>query len=91
MIKTYCGKSCEQCAQKQFSDCAGCTSDSEKGKSSSCIVASCCEEKQHSSCWQCGSRDSCVNYHSVMTPHAAMLGRYITVLFWLIAIDNLCF
>lgn len=89
MIKTYCGKTCEQCFKKQVNECIGCTCDSEngkegKGKSNNCIVARCCDEKKHSSCWKCGERELCINYHSVRTEHAPMMARWISVLFWLI-------
>lgn len=85
MIKTYCGKTCEQCYKKQLNECVGCTSGKENDeKSSKCIVARCCVENKHSSCWNCGERMSCINYHSVRTEHAPMMARWITVLFWLI-------
>ncbi len=84
MIKTYCGKSCEQCAEKMLGDCQGCTEGTENKKCEECAVAACSKERQHDSCMKCGERQSCVTYHSVMTKHAPMLGRWLTVLFWLI-------
>lgn len=86
MIKTYCGKTCEQCQDKQLGYCIGCTIDSEKekGKSNSCNVARCCVEKQHSSCWKCGDRSFCTTYFGVISPYASMLGKWIFILLLLI-------
>lgn len=84
MIKTYCGKECEQCMTRRLHECDGCTDENGKKKSEKCVIAQCCEEKQYGTCVSCGKRKKCVTYHYVMTPLASMLGTWISVLFWLI-------
>lgn len=54
MEKTYCGKSCELCAQRQQLDCRGCLSQTQH-----CEIARCCLGKGHQTCQTCEFRRSC--------------------------------
>lgn len=70
--------------EKRLHECEGCSDDNGKKKSIQCVIAQCSGEKQHASCQKCYERKGCIIYHSVMTKEAPMLGRWISVLFWLI-------
>ena len=54
MDKTYCGKSCELCAQREQLDCPGCRSQTQH-----CEIARCCLGKGHQTCETCEFRRNC--------------------------------
>lgn len=81
MVDTYCGKNCKQCEQMENDVCVGCISEAEGAKSEKCLVAQCCKELKHNSCWKCGTREGCINYHSAMTPNAGAIGKWMGMLF----------
>lgn len=81
MADTYCGKTCGQCIKKQNNECVGCVAENLGGKSEGCEVARCCKSLHHSSCYKCGTRGTCLNYHAVKTPNALFLSKWIGILF----------
>ena len=86
MVDTYCGKNCKQCEQMQNNACIGCISETESAKSEKCLVAQCCKELKHNSCWKCGKREGCINYHSVITPNAGAIGKWMGMLFFIMIV-----
>lgn len=87
MVDTYCGKNCKQCEQMQNNECIGCISETESAKSDKCIIAQCCKELKHNSCWKCGTREGCINYHSAMTPNAGAIGKWMGMLFLIMVVS----
>ena len=55
MIESRCGILCGECGFREQMGCAGCTQIQKPFWGDSCPVKSCCEEKGHTHCGQCGS------------------------------------
>lgn len=55
MIESRCGILCGECSFREQMDCVGCTQIQKPFWGDSCPVKSCCEEKVHTHCGQCGS------------------------------------
>lgn len=59
MTETYCGKTCENCAQKEILNCFGCKSGPGDRFNGDCTLADCCREKGHQQCSTCGFSGTC--------------------------------
>ena len=55
MIESRCGILCGECGFREQMGCAGFTQIQKPFWGDSCPVKSCCEEKGHTHCGQCGS------------------------------------
>lgn len=55
MIESRCGILCSECQYKESTGCAGCTEIQKPFWGESCPVKTCCEEKRHPHCGECGS------------------------------------
>ncbi len=55
MIESRCGILCGECSFREQMGCIGCTQIQKPFWGDSCPVKSCCEEKVHTHCGQCGS------------------------------------
>lgn len=64
MSETYCGKSCDECAQRESLNCPGCKAGPGRQIDGGCEVAQCCMEKGHESCAICRFRVNCGPYIS---------------------------
>lgn len=62
MSATYCGRSCENCADQETLNCSGCKTGPGGGLYSACNIARCCKEKGHECCTTCGHMPHCVKY-----------------------------
>ncbi len=60
MVTTYCGKSCENCSNKENLNCTGCQTISGIPANDNCKLAQCCFEKGHESCESCDFNHFCV-------------------------------
>ena len=54
MIESRCGILCGECSFQEQTGCAGCLQIQKPFWGDSCPVKSCCEEKEHTHCGQCG-------------------------------------
>lgn len=59
MAGTYCGKSCESCAQKEQKLCPGCHAGPGRQWSGDCEIAVCCRDKNHDTCDTCNNSRYC--------------------------------
>ncbi len=59
MTKTYCGKDCELCTQKEQLGCWGCTDDKNRIQYKTCEIADCCLKMGHEQCGTCSFREKC--------------------------------
>ena len=59
MTKTYCGKDCELCTQKEQLGCWGCTDDKNRIQYRTCEIANCCWKLGHEHCGTCSFRGEC--------------------------------
>lgn len=59
MSNTYCGKSCESCAQKEQKLCPGCRPGPGRSWSGDCEIAVCCRDKGHETCDTCTNKRYC--------------------------------
>ena len=59
MTKTYCGKDCELCTQKEQLGCWGCTDDKNRIQYRTCEIANCCWKMGHEQCGTCSFREKC--------------------------------
>ncbi len=59
MTKTYCGKDCELCTQKEQLGCWGCTDDKNRIQYRTCEIANCCWKMGHEQCGTCSFRGEC--------------------------------
>ena len=59
MAETYCGKRCENCAQKEEKLCPGCHLGPGRSWSGDCEIAVCCRDKGHESCETCTNNRYC--------------------------------
>ena len=59
MTKTYCGKDCELCTQKEQLGCWGCTDDKNRIQYRTCEIANCCWKMGHEQCGTCSIRGEC--------------------------------
>ncbi len=59
MTKTYCGKDCELCTQKEQLGCWGCTDDKNRIQYRTCEIANCCWKMGHEQCSTCSFREEC--------------------------------
>ena len=59
MTKTYCGKDCELCTQKEQLGCWGCTDDKNRIQYRTCEIANCCWKMGHEQCATCSFRGEC--------------------------------
>ncbi len=57
--KTYCGKSCEDCEQKNILDCTGCKGGTQWNPQLRCEIAVCCNAKRFKSCNLCKEYCNC--------------------------------
>lgn len=57
--KTYCGKSCELCAQKTELGCSGCKGGTKWNPQLRCEISVCCNAKRHESCNLCTQCSDC--------------------------------
>ena len=55
MVESRCGILCGGCTYREQMGCAGCVNIQKPFWGDSCPVKSCCEEKDHIHCGQCGS------------------------------------
>ena len=54
MVESSCGILCGECAYREQMGCAGCTQIQKPFWGDSCPLKSCCGEKGHLHCGQCG-------------------------------------
>lgn len=59
MAATYCGKSCEDCPQKERELCPGCHPGPGRSWGGDCEIAVCCRDKGHASCDTCTNSRYC--------------------------------
>ena len=59
MTKTFCGKDCELCTQKEQLGCWGCTDDENRIQYRTCEIANCCWKMGHEQCGTCSFRGEC--------------------------------
>lgn len=97
MAGTYCGKSCENCAQKQSQACPGCEEGPGRLVAGDCALAKCCRDKGWKTCADCEQNAACsmlrgpenLPEHRLdqlvagMRKKAGVLSRWLWGLFWL--------
>lgn len=54
MIESRCGIICSECNYREQMNCAGCISIKKPFWGEVCPIKSCCENKKHSHCGECG-------------------------------------
>ncbi|QEH67040.1 DUF3795 domain-containing protein [Cellulosilyticum sp. ST5] len=54
MIQSRCGILCDECSYKEQVGCKGCVNIDKPFWGESCSVQSCCVDKKHEHCGQCG-------------------------------------
>ena len=59
MTKTYCGKDCSVCMDKEALNCTGCTDEENRMQNKDCEIAGCCVKKGHEDCATCVLHDGC--------------------------------
>lgn len=59
MTKTYCGKECSECIDKETLGCTGCTDEKKQIQNKDCKIVNCCLKKGHEECNTCGFREKC--------------------------------
>ena len=59
MTKTFCGKDCELCTQKEKVGCMDCTDEKNRLLYKECEIAHCCWNKGHAECSTCSYRETC--------------------------------
>lgn len=64
MAETYCGKTCENCSDKEALQCPGCKTGPGKRFQCECELAKCCQEKHHETCIGCSAMSRCGLYRS---------------------------
>ena len=64
MSETFCGKSCEECAQREMLQCPGCKEGPGRSFGGDCELAQCCREKGHETCQTCAFQGTCAKLHS---------------------------
>ncbi len=58
-METYCGKSCEECTQKEALCCPGCKVGPGRSYGGECEIAQCSRQKGHETCGTCAFQGSC--------------------------------
>lgn len=58
-METYCGKSCEGCAQREALCCPGCKAGPGRSYGGECEIAQCCRQKGHETCGTCAFQGAC--------------------------------
>ncbi len=90
MIKTFCGKNCDDCPQRQ--ECAGCNTGQKSAEALfGCPVAKCClKNKGRMSCDPCSEKEYCVTLRRyAQSPaewvdrNASLFAPLLWTLFWL--------
>lgn len=76
MIETYCGKRCEECANRLTHKCPGCQEGPGHQRSSACEIAQCCRTKSLDGCHNCGRNGSCNKFKANESGTQARLDRY---------------
>ena len=59
MTKTFCGKDCELCTQKEQLGCWGCTDDENRIQYRTCEIANCCWAMRYETCGNCYAQEEC--------------------------------
>lgn len=59
MAETYCGKTCEECIQKDALNCPGCKAGPGRQFGGECELAKCCRDKGHDCCETCSFCKNC--------------------------------
>ena len=59
MAETYCGKSCEECIQKESLSCEGCKAGPGRPLGGDCELARCVRDKGHETCDTCCFKGNC--------------------------------
>lgn len=59
MERTFCGKSCEDCTQREAMACPGCLAGPGKKFGGECDIAKCCRDTGHESCVTCTKKSAC--------------------------------
>ena len=59
MTKTYCGKDCELCKQKEQLGCWGCMDDKNRIQYRTCEIANCCWAMRYETCGNCYAQEEC--------------------------------
>lgn len=59
MTKSFCGKDCELCTQKEQLGCWGCTDEKNRIQYRTCEIANCCWKMGHEQCGTCSFREEC--------------------------------
>ena len=59
MTKTFCGKDCELCTQKEQLGCWGCTDDENRILYRTCEIANCCWTMRYETCGNCYAQEEC--------------------------------
>lgn len=62
MAETYCGKSCNECTERENTDCPGCKLGSGKSLGGTCKLAKCVQSKGHETCDTCSFQLKCNTY-----------------------------
>lgn len=65
MADTYCGKSCAECTRRESLNCPGCQTGPGRFLNGDCVIASCCRDKGHETCFTCtyhGNFVNCIKY-----------------------------
>lgn len=63
-METYCGKSCEECPQREALNCPGCKEGPGRSFGGDCELARCCREKGHETCGTCAFQGTCPKLHN---------------------------
>lgn len=63
-METYCGKSCEECVQREGLRCPGCKEGPGRSFGGDCELARCCREKGHQTCGTCAFQGTCAKLRS---------------------------
>ena len=59
LMETYCGKSCEECTQREELCCPGCKEGPGRSFGGECKIAQCCRQKGHETCNTCAFQGTC--------------------------------
>ncbi len=100
MAETFCGKSCELCTDRVTLDCPGCKDGPGQRYYGDCQLAQCAMRKGHDHCNACLYREGCATLkdqdrmpqrrhefrktRAEFLRRAPILGKWLTILFWLI-------
>lgn len=75
MSETYCGKTCDCCAEKQQLKCPGCRMGPGRAFQGDCTISKCCVSRKLSSCTACTTASTCYNLRSSASAASVRLQR----------------